>query len=249
MKRIIVIICLCSIILDVLLASGFNAESGGKKSKADNAFVVAELKQNIQLMDNVFKSNNKKVYDDKSYVKLSISEKLTDVKMHLFYMGMENHIILQGEYNEVDLGYSKGFVGVYEGVMTPIKGVDYALNDDGMVTVILDVIFTESEVFAVITIGCASEKNLPDIIFYGEYTDLIGKISQVNANEELSYRNNNDNKKEVSASVQAECRYQGCTQIKMANKVVGSISVFHASELRNQSSMSVFQKLIQYVIM
>lgn len=245
MKRILAVICLWSMILEALIIPGFNAKSSTKENvyNQKNVFLTAELKQNIPLMCDTFSGNNKKVYDDKSYAIISISEKLTEAEMIFFYKGSKNRILFNGEYNEVNLGDTKGFVAIYEGTMFPGKGAEYAINDDGTVTVLLDIIFTDSEAFAVITIGCATEKFSPDIIFYGEYTDLIGKISQINASKEVeNSKRNNNTQTDVQKSVQAGCKHQGSAQIKMSNKTVGSINVFHANELKNQSDMSVYAK-------
>ena len=59
------------------------------------------------------------------------------------------------------------YAGVYEGFISPIEGRELSANEEGLIPVIVDAVFTSKEVELVITLGYADEKHDPEILFYG----------------------------------------------------------------------------------
>ncbi|MGN1047538.1 MAG: hypothetical protein ACI4QZ_02910 [Eubacteriales bacterium] len=133
-----------------------------------------------------------------------------------------------------------GYVGVLDG---------FALIDNVVESITLDFMYiNKNNNFTALTIGCAGDI-LPQIVFLGEYTDELSELSTLNTNKILAEKNDDvllDSYTELSEtnnSVDATTRFQATSTKVVSGYETVTISLYHADELRNQSSMSVYAKV------
>lgn len=216
-------------------------------SKADSGFYVSDtLTQNTAIMYEVFGEKAQDRYDEDSSAQIHIGLDKKTITITLSYKGTVNTAVLDGIYNEVSSANSVGYVGVYEGFISPIQNRTLALSADGKLPIIADITFTDSDVFAVLTLGYATETKNPDILFYGDYSTQIANISSTNAArslEEAQIKQADESRTLTPMAVDGTCKYQGYNAVYFGSKMVGVLSVFHADELRNQGNMSTYVKV------
>jgi len=218
------------------------------KSSGDTKnFVSQTLTPNNTIMNEVFGEKTWNENDTESYAQFCINEDKENVTLTLSYQGTINTAVLIGSFETINTIDGKGYVGVYEGFISPLKGKDLALNENGQLPIIADITFTDSEIFAVLTLGYANEKYNPDIVFWGDYSTQLANISREKATrslEEAQLQNDIENNSASNATaVNGTCKYQGYSTVYLGNKMAGVLSVFHADELRNQGNMSTYVKV------
>ena len=145
------------------------------------SFVKKELKQNTERMRQLFGSKGNERVDEKSSVEIIIQKDLTKVLMSIEYLGSRQKTELYGTCECVQTDEVTGYVGVYEGFISPIEGRNLSTNEDGLIPVIVDAVFTPKEIAVVITLGYADEKHDPDILFYGQSSNILDAISSEDA--------------------------------------------------------------------
>lgn len=230
--------------VDTYIEKSFPIE---EDSSENRYYVSKELRQNLDIMKEIFGEKAGNRYDSSSAAVIHISEDKNSVKLNLNSGGEQKYTVLSGYFNQVEIDGKVGYVGVYEGLLSPIQGRSLALNSDGLLPVIADITFSDSEMFAVITLGYATETSNPDILFYGDYSSQIAQFSNENAEMTLSKAEetalqNDSNKEGQPLRVDGTCRYKGATSVYMGSHLAGRLSVFHANQLRNQGNMSVYVK-------
>lgn len=233
-------ICFSVFSNNVLANSSFTEETNPKP------YITKRLMQNIDIMNEVFETKDKEQYDEKSYIELKIPLDKKTVELTLSYGGNVSATTLYGTYSEVKYADSVGYVAVYEGFISPIPNRTLALSSDGKVPLIVDITFTDSDAFAALTLGYATETLYPDIIFFGDYSAQIANISNANAVrslEEAQIKKIVEVEETTSKAVDGTCKFQGYDSIYFGSKIVGVLSVFHADELRNQGNMSTYVKI------
>ncbi len=245
MKRIISCLIATMLILRIpFLFNGIDAETFTVKNGENNeAICVArKLEQNTELMKEVMGDEGKRSCDYDSSIEVSISDNLNIISGVLFYKDKVLKYNLEGNCKEVATERCIGYVATYEGAID-FATEEYELDNDKMLPIIIDVVFSKEDMFLVVTIGCASESKRPDIAYYGDFTEDIGNISQKNAESVLKEKKVDTGHKYTSTRVNGICKYQGSSTINVGSYTAGSISVFHADELRNQGNMSTYVKI------
>lgn len=233
-----------------LCLSFFSANVSANYSSASAndpvCFVSKRLIQNATIMDEVFGENAQHYYDTESYAQISVSLDRKSATLTLSYDGTISTAVLSGTFETVNVTNGSGYVGVYEGYISPIRNRTLELNENGQLPIIADVTFTDSDIFAVITLGYASETKKPIILFYGDYSTRIANISKSNAArslEEAQLQKAAEDEGMSVATVNGTCKFQGSAVVYLGSKMAGVLSVFHASELRNQGNMSTYVKV------
>ena len=227
----------------------FNNSISNETDSAESEYYVSkELHQNQDIVNEIFGEKASNRYDSSSIAEIDISKDKKTATISLNYGGSKSNAILSGYYNQVEIDGEIGYVGVYEGFLSPLQNKSLALDSEGMLPVIADITFSSSEMFAVITLGYATETMNPDILFYGDYSSRIAQFSNENAKLTLSkaeeQASQNDGDEDVQPlRVDGTCRYKGSTSVYMGSHLAGRLSVFHANELRNQGNMSAYAKV------
>lgn len=138
--------------------------------------------------------------------------------------------------------YSGGYAGVLDTYIS-IDGLYKPMTVDFMY-------FSPNENFTVVSIGSIGE-SLPNAFFFGEYTHSISSISSCHT-QAVTARQNAIAEFESTpslvdststSSVDATVRYQSTSTYSESGYELVTISLYHANELRNQSSMSVYAKV------
>lgn len=251
MKKIMSLVLSIVLLLNIsshVFAAG-NDEYGAEVDCPENEIYISrELRQNASIMNELWGEETSNRYDSGSKAIIEISENKETATVSLEYAGTENTAVLKGNYNQVTVDDEIGYVAVYEGVFSSIPDGSLALNPENMLPVIVDVTFSDSEMFAAITLGYATEVANPCILFYGEYSDKIARFSNENASRTLSkaeesIARHDNNEKELPLRIDGTCRYKGSTSVYMGAHLAGRLSVFHANELGNQGNMSTYVKV------
>ncbi len=247
MKRLISL----SLTVIMCLSLGMTAATAAESGRTQIGTISASLTANSALMDAVF-IERKSCSDDsaESSLTLDVSPDKSAIDVALTINNTHYKATLPGQANEVAVNGLVGYIGVYEGFFinsaekTSIDSVSVAEG----IPVIVDVTFTDKEVFAALTIGYATEKTIPEIIFFGNLSDELGAISteyttktlaaqEAKAMDEMVFPSNE------GKSVDGETKLQANTTIKLGNYMAGALSLFHGDELRNQGSMPVYVKV------
>lgn len=173
-------------------------------------------------------------------------------KIGLWCEVTDNNQMIQGiltcyindEYINVDVKGQISYYSEEEGYVAVLDGIGVIDGNEEMITV--DMIYHNSkDVFTAITIGSAGKLN-PQIIFFGTYTDCIANLSE--ANIELSLKSKVPENEQIDIpnmlqSVDATTKFQATKTNYISQYESVTISLYHADELRNQSSMSVYAKV------
>lgn len=183
MKKNIFILLAYALCLTFFSAT-ISADSSVISSTRTDNFILKKLTQNTHIMDEVFAGKAQSRYDENSFVQISIGHDKKTVSITLFYNGTTSTADLDGTYNEISLADAAGYIGVYEGFISPTQN-NSSINADEKMPIIADITFTDSDIFSVLTIGYADETRNPNILFYGDYTKEIAEISKVNATQFL----------------------------------------------------------------
>ena len=157
-------------------------------------------------------------------------------------MGTITDSVLSGGSNLIETNGCIGYVGVYEGLMLPALERNLSTDENGFVHVTLDIIYTEAEAFAVLTIGDPTETYNSEIIFYGEFTPVIADVSSENAKRAKAEKTRNIEEPSVPR-INASPKYQGSSSTYMGSHKAGELSVVHADELSNQGVMTTSAKV------
>lgn len=224
-------------------ASADSADTGN----TDSDFYISKvLSQNTIVMDEVFGDTVQDRLDEESSVQVSINPDKESVTITLLYKDTENTAVLSGTVDEIETTSGIGYVGVYEGFISPVQGRTLALNENGQLPLIADITFNDSDIWVVLTLGYATETMVPDILFYGDYSNQIADISNINATrslEEAQLRQAIEHESVTTTAVDGTCKYQGYATVYLGSKMAGVLSVFHADELKNQGNMTTYVKV------
>lgn len=210
------------------------------------SYVSKVLTQNATVMTEVFGEKASERCDANSFAQVSIGKDKETATITLSYGETKSTAILDGTYSEVITSNGIGYVGVYEGFIVPIQSRNLALSESGKLPIIADITFTDSDIFAVLTLGYANETQNPDILFYGNYSEQIANISNTNATKTLEaaqIKKAAENEIVTPMGIAGNCKYQGYDTVYLGSKMSGVLSVFHADELRNQGNMSTYVKV------
>lgn len=159
-----------------------------------------------------------------SYVNGEASLNIRGEKIYVDLIGTLNYFIDQN-----------GYVGVFDGT---------TFIDDVEEQITIDMLYINEKInFIAVTIGCAGDI-IPQILFFGEYSDSISALSSANIKKITSERIEQHNSSTIrETTVDATTQFQS-TRTNTANGYeTVTISLYHANELRNQSSMSVYAKV------
>lgn len=222
------------------------ADSSVTNKVYSDAFITKNLTQNTDIMDELFGDNAQERFDKDSSVLISISPDKKTAIITLSYNDTICTAVLNGTYNEVASSNGIGYVGVYEGFVSPIQNRSLALNTDEQLPIIADITFTDSDIFAVLTLGYATETQNPDILFYGDYSAQVANISNTNATQylaEAKIKHSTEDETAMPMSVDGTCKFQGHDTVYFGSHMAGILSIFHADELSNQGNMSTYVKV------
>lgn len=221
---------------------------------ADNSHSVNEkfLEQNTTFMNRNNVETRNAASNSNMTVELDIDEENECAVIKLDRNGKEYVISAEGHIQHVSVGELDGNVGTFEGQLIPFTDDQYFKSfavEDKPVSIIADVTYTDSDMFTSITIGVISDSTDPEILYFGDYTDDIRSISQqiacstLTSSEQSIYVDQPPYNNISTTSVQAGTEYQGRKDISYGGIKFGEISAFHADQLRNQATMSVFAKV------
>lgn len=244
MKKNVFILLVLALCLS-LFSNVVSADSSVTSSIKSDNFVSKKLAQNTLIMNEVLAKKAQNKYCEDSFAQVSISIDKKSAAITLFYNGVTSTSILDGTYNEIHLADRTGYVGVYEGFISPISGSS-TVNTNEKKPIIADITFTDSDIFAVLTLGYANETMNPEILFYGDYTTNIATISNTDATqslEEVQKKQIVENETISPLAVDGECKYQGYDIVNLGSHLAGVLSVYHANELKNQGVMSTYVKV------
>ena len=182
------IVCLLTLIILVVISCAILALEKGKESshqresdfgtdEYNEYFVRKQLRHNTERMRQVFGSKGEARVDENSAVEIIIHKDLTKLLMSIEYLGGRQKTELNGTCECVQTDEITGYAGVYEGFISPIEGRELSANEEGLIPVIVDAVFTSKEVELVITLGYADEKHDPELLFYGQSSDTLDAIS------------------------------------------------------------------------
>ena len=191
--------------------------------------------------------NHCRTGDSLSESTLSLRINQQKTTMHLQVHNSQADFVgeLTGSAESVNVENNHGYVGVYEGLIK---------NNQSELWVIADVVFTDEEAFSLLTIQ-TSQGDYPQLAYFGELTGSLGAISSAyseklletlqretaveNQLNKLSYPLDNSN----TRAVDAEIREQLVLPIRIEQTEVGELSIYHANELRNQSSTPIRMRI------
>lgn len=220
------------------------------ETQANERLIKATLNRNDGLMREAFEEapeTLQRVADNSVSFEIDIEQKT--LKLDGAY-----DVMLSGDIEQVLVDDITGYVGVFEGKLS-----------DGT-AVITDATFTDSELFAVITVGSLGV-NDPAILFYGQLTDTLGSIADKHSEEVIIQRNlekrqgngvaeysieDEANEADTDRTsidtgimplVDAATKFQGYDTAPNAGYSFGVLSLFHADELRNQGVMTTYTKV------
>ncbi len=216
-----------------------NMTDAKRNEGTENNYIEMSLSSNIPLMHELFPNRESDYCDTNSVLNICIQSDRQTLRIELTNKSNEFTATLNGESNEVITKEANGFIGVYEGSL--IVGND----NDTLLPVIVDVIYSEKEVFAVLTIDWQEDYSYPLIWIYGELTDTLSTISNEYLRKTNAELQKEDSKKTefTSTRLDATCRYKGSTQTNLNGYHLGTLSVYHANELGNQNSMPTYVKI------
>lgn len=217
----------------------------------NDSFVSGTLTENNNIL---YSDSNDHARLDRSdsvisnFVTIAISSDMKFVHIEGIHQGVQYSIDLPGSATEVVVDELVGFVGVYDGFVV------FDNVNDSAIYVVADVIFTDSEIFAAIGFGVASDTSTPDVSFYGTLTNSLSTISTAYSkriseigNDELFESNWAPNKAVRSVSdLTEDSKYQGQVEITGGEEddyVFGYISVFHSNEIKDTGVSSFHIKV------
>lgn len=191
-------------------------------------------------------SNSRSGIEKESTAVLRMNSQLTQAEVCLKLNGNTYNFQVNGAAEKI----GKGYQGIYQGVLA-IEKSDKSLLDsvpDGRdnALVNLDVTIANDALFFTMVIGVISEDTTPIVKSYGEYTEEIRQINKIYMQKVESEKLVESGSSNLTATprIDATIKYKaGITIYDNANRSLGSLSLFHASELGNQNSMSVFAKV------
>jgi Ni,Fe-hydrogenase maturation factor len=130
-----------------------------------------------------------------------------------------------------------GYVGVLDGT-AKINGKTEQIT--------LDIVYhNDKDNFTAVTIGCAGDI-VPQIVFFGEYSSAVSKISELNVKKILAEKSAvlPECERDFSQkSIDDTLRFQSTdTKVTSGYETV-TISLYHQNELRAQSAMPVYAKV------
>lgn len=181
-----------------------------------------------------------------SWATLDVKDDMTSVNV-VFQLEEQNYSF--EAYGTAEM-VGDGYIGHYVGYVTPHKddAVLVPLIPFGETSLFTSVnaVFCDDEMFFTLVIGTISNDHDPIVRAYGVHTDKIKSVANEYANmRKLSciadYESVDQNI--IPTSIDAELVYQNSSDIMKNNLMLGQVSVFHANELRNQGSMTVYAKV------
>ena len=220
-----------------------------EESATTDCFISQKLRQNTDLMRNVNGGKNNGSIDINSSVELTIHNDLCKVDMCLNYQGSIRKVTLSGDYERIATENETGYIGVYNGFIPTISSRNLCISKDGLLPVTANIVFTNHEMKASLTLGYAGENIDPDILYYGDDTETLNAILCAKIERKLMKETTRDDIGGddgggiPSPTVDGTCRYKGSANGYQQSYLVSNLSVFHANELRNQGLMSVYAKL------
>lgn len=251
MRIIIAILISLSMIFGASVKENYNAYSNIYCE--NSGCIIGELQFNYEIMHDVFGDNTNDEFGSNSTIYLCVSPDKDNVDFRLY---VDESIIrettLKGTYNTIDSNNVSGYVAVYEGFISPIPNHQFGLTQDEMLPIIADVTFSDNDMFAVLTIGYATEQYNPYVFYYGDFTDSIKLISEENAKSKLTesrirqlqdIAESEEQSEEDPLRIDATCKYKGTTAAYMGSHKAGVLSVFHADEMINTGVMSTYVKV------
>jgi hypothetical protein len=147
-----------------------------------------------------------------------------------------------------------GYVGGLNGLIyndrpaTYRNGLErYVNNEYYMQRVVLDINYIpkSGDNFSTLTIGSIGQ-TVPTILFFGDYTDALQKITAkyIKISNTRSAASDIKTDTEVTAyAVDGDLRFQSKAYVNTSNGYVACVSLYHANELRNQGNMTVAAKV------
>ncbi len=186
-------------------------------------------------------STNREAYaSDDGEMFSSISVKIQDVntgvqipaEIILMFNECKYTVETKGELVRYD--DMNGYVGVFDGTIV-INDVQEHLTVDLLY-------ISNSENYAIVTIGCADE-TAPLITFYGEFTDQIGELSEENYVKVFSEANVEVCDTDIMPLVNAATDFKATGSATSGGYDTATVTVCFADELRNQGIMRVYAKI------
>lgn len=210
-----------------------------------DSFLKKQLSQNSVLMNETF-NNQMQIYSHScNFAQIDICSDKKVVQISLTYNEIHYNAILKGICNEVNAEETSGFVGVYEGSLIPVRNGDFISEQSANIPIIADITFTNTEMFAILTLGYVTSTEKPVILFLGDFTESIAQVSTIHAERSLAEVKvrNSETEMITPMSVDGTCKYQESEAAYAGNYMVGVLSIFHADELKNQGNMSTYAKV------
>ena len=214
-----------------------------------DSFISITLSENYSI-NQKSSISTQSLSDSVSAATFNLGKSLDVLDVSLLKDGQTYTATLTGEAHTVENCPIVGYMGVYEGVLTSTNG-----SSGTDIPVIADITFTASEMFAALTLGEFTETTTPEIFFYGEFSNDLTTIVESYNNSTLqstTIDSNIDNSASansptladpLNAAVNAEIVTQGSTFSTSGAQVTSVMGVFHAPELRNQSSAPIYAKM------
>lgn len=213
----------------------------------EDAFVSDNLAINAPIMNYLFVEDYSEQDAENNSAEISIGYNKESVQLVFDYNNTDYIATLSGTYNEINTDSGIGYVGVYEGFASPVFSSESTSINTSQIPIIADITFDNTDIFAVLTLGYISGTSIPDMLFFGDFSDNIKNIADVNSMQYME--------EAQSASVENSTpillpRIDGATKLQVVDPatyvydtVTGILSIYHSDELSNQGIMSIYAKV------
>lgn len=167
--------------------------------------------------------------------------KIQDGKMYAILdmpVNNQSHLVnMEGNLDLVQTETQIGYMGLFCG----------AINCDTPVYVYA-IYGSETESALIVTVGYASDDNVPEFFVFGELTKALGEISTTylaNFDAHTTYDAKETSvTKDIIPLSDYSLKYRGCTNLNKNNYNFGSLSMFSATEIGNGDSTVVYGKIV-----
>lgn len=231
MKRLIS--SLLSLLLSfALIGSNIISASYVIDNTINDGIISSILTKNDDLTNKIFEKKDNGYFkkNDVNQISLLINNNNKSVNI-----SGDLSVDLVGEYDIINYNGQQGFVGVFEGT----------LEDGTFIT--LDVTYTESEVFAILSAGYLGDSNYENA-FFGKIANSTTEINEVNTQNYLSNLNetvNINGQNGIEPRIQSTTVHQGGIDLNSVNGagLLGELNIYFADEMEDAGLIDIYAKL------
>lgn len=205
-------------------------------------YISKELLRNREFFDN----EDSEMYLGDS-ICIAISGDLSTAMITLTYNGVEFLGTAIGDVEEINADELLGYVGYYDGTLESVDA-----NNTEYIQVDLTATFTDKDVYAVVSVGILSDKGMPNVGLYGNFSNELSAVSKKNAENSLLRMQDQiiteidctqQNVEPTSTDLDMRVGFRGSLASIASGYEFFNISSFHQSNLINGQSAQIYAKL------